>query len=251
MKKTLGRLALLTLLGSPVFNALAQSATRPAPTAAELKKNFAIIEAGTEGESDDFDKLTATTARRLVTYLKAHEVTAAGAKSLGVELSAASADAAQLKVFTYSLSSGGTRGTIHKPILQWRNAAGQLFAYAVNEECEFAEIHPLASPGRALYLLLGMEKGDGRCDVSQAYVVELKGNYLLADNAVFGKNSSLSLCNVDMELDASRQALRISQTRNKGVADNEMRLTELGYRRKLGPKGLVLKLSNGRFVQSQ
>ncbi|QKG56009.1 hypothetical protein GKZ68_04755 [Hymenobacter sp. BRD128] len=248
IKKTIYCIILLACLAT---SARAQQPASPAPTAAELKKNFATIEAGTEGESDDFDKLTTTTARRLVTYLKAHEVSAAGAKDLGVELSAESADASHLKVFTYSLSSGGTRGTIHKPVLQWQNAAGQHFAYAVDEECEFTEIHPLASPGRALYLLLGMEKGDGQCDVSQAYVVELKGNYLLADNAVFGKKSSLSLCNVDMQLDASRQVLRINQTRNKEISDDALRLKERDYRRKPGAKSLVLKLSGGRFVQSQ
>ncbi|TDN38131.1 hypothetical protein A8B98_25360 [Hymenobacter sp. UV11] len=239
------------LLGCLATKATAQQAISPAPTAAELKKNFTIIEGGTEGESDDFDKLTTTTARQLVTYLKAHEVSATGAKSLGVELSAEAADAAHLKVFTYALSSGGTRGTIHKPVLQWKNAVGQLFAYAVGEECAFYEIHPLASPGRALYLLLGMEKGDGQCDVSQAYVVELKGNYLLTDNAFFGKSSSLSLCNVDMKLDASRQVLRIDQTRNKEISDDELRLKDQGYRRKPKAKSLVLKLSGGRFIQSQ
>ena len=252
MRKIYGCLGLLVVVGLlTISGSQAQTLVpKTVPTAAELKRDFAIIAAGTEGESDDFDKLTAATARRLVTYLKAHEVSAVAARSLGLDyLESKGAD--HLKVFTYAYSSGGTRGTIDKPVLQWQNAAGQLFAYAVGEECGFYEIHRLASPGRTLYLLLGNEKGDGRCDISQAYVVELKGNYLLADNAVFGKSSSLSLCNVDMEFNASQQVLRIDQTRNKDIDDDKLRLREHGYRRRPGAKSLMLKLSGGRFVQSQ
>jgi hypothetical protein len=239
----------LALAGCRAPTALAQTPVKPAPTAAELQKNFAIIATGTEGESDDFDQLTTTTARRLVAYLKTHEVSAVEAKNLGLDYTAAKG-ADYLKVFTYSYSSGGTRGTIDKPVLQWKNAAGQLFAYAVNEECAFYEVHRLASPGHSLYLLLGNEKGDGQCDVSQAYVVELKGNYLLANNTVFGKSASLSLCNMDMDFDASKQVLRIDPTHNKEIIDDQLRLQECGYRRRPGAKSLVLKLRNGRFVQS-
>lgn len=250
MKETLGFLALLALLGGAVTIAGAQPAARPAPTAAELKRNFAAIEAGTEGESDDFDKLTTTTARRLVTYLKAHEVSAAGAKHLGVELSAKSADAAHLKVFTYSLSSGGTRGTIHKPVLQWRNAAGQLFAYAAYEECEFTKIYQLASPGRTQYLLLGQDKGSSNCIISVAYVIELKGNYLLTNRAAFDKNArlaeaisnsdSLILCNADLAFDVRGQVLRITPA-------------ELGEESGEEPaiKKAVLKWQGTRFVSGR
>jgi hypothetical protein len=246
MKKTLSSFALLGLVAS----ASAQPAARPAPTAAELKRNFATIEAGTEGESDEFDQLTATTARRLAAYLKAHEVSAAGAKNLGVELSAESADAAHLKVFTYSLSSGGTRGTIHKPVLQWRNAAGQLFAYAANEEAEFTKIYLLASPGRTQYLLLGQDKGSGSCELSVAYVMELKGNYLLTNRAAFDKNArlaeairdsdSLILCNVDLVFDARGQVLRITPTAPRETGGDDP-----------VPKKAVLKWQGTRFVRGR
>ena len=245
MKKMLSRLALLTLLSISAAEANAQVASRPAPTAAELKKNFAIIEAGTEGESDDFDKLTATTARRLVTYLKAHEVMAAEAKGLGLDY-LDSKDAGHLKVFTYSYASGGTRGTIDRPVFQWRNAAGQLFAYALNEECGFYEIHRLASPGRTLYLLLGGQKGDSNCLVGQAYVVELKGNYLLTDNVVFGKKTALNLCNVDMEFGDTTQVLHLDLTEYS--TEHDETLPPQWYRP--GAKRLDLKFTGGRFVKS-
>ena len=160
-----------------------------------------------------------TAPRRLVAYLKTHEVSAAGAKKLNLDLSAAYKDAAHLKVFTYRYSSGGTRGTVHRPVLQWQNAAGQRFAYAVPEECEFIEIHKLAGSGPAQYLLLGEDRGSGKCYFSVAYVIALKGNYLLINSAAFSKNirlgnagaseAALILCNVAMEFEARKQVLRV------------------------------------------
>ncbi|RYY13264.1 MAG: hypothetical protein EOO36_16130 [Cytophagaceae bacterium] len=149
MKKILKHVSFLALslvAGAPV--AQAQRPAKAGPTAAELRKNFARLAAGTEGESEAFINLMNTTPRRLVAYLKTHELSAAGATNLNINLSASPRDAAHLKVFTYSYDSGGTRGTVHRPVLQWRRAAGQRFAYVPFEECDFTEIHQLASPGR-------------------------------------------------------------------------------------------------------
>jgi hypothetical protein len=251
MKKTLWRFGALVacwLAGASV--AQAQQPAKAGPTAAELKKNFARIEAGTEGESEAFDNLTYATAKKLVAYLKTHEVSAAAAKNLGLGYTE-SDGADHLKVFTYSYSSGGTRGTIHRPVLQWKNAAGQFFAYSTDEECEFTKIYKLASPGRTLYLLLGGDRGDGRCMNSEAYVVELKGKYLLLDNAAFGKKPSLCLCNVDLSFDASKQVLRLDLSDNEVPEYNDDDLSQVGYRRKPGAKRLDLLFKSGRFVRSQ
>jgi hypothetical protein len=247
MKKTLwrsGTLAAALLIGAPA--AQAQQPAKDGPTAAELKNNFARISSGTEGESDAFDNLIATTARRLVTYLKSHELTAAGAKAMGLDYSE-SKDAGHLKVFTYSYSSGGTRGTIHRPVLQWKNAAGQRFAYSMAEECWFMEAYKLASPGRTQYLLLGADKGDSQCDNMQARVVELKGNYLLLDNAAFEGQPALRLCNVDMDFSPTQQLLRLNLAEYSTEHDEV--LPPQWYRP--GAKQLSLKFSNGRFVKSQ
>lgn len=212
MKKILRCAAFLTL--SLVAGAAVAQAPRPAkagPTVAELRKNFARLAAGTEGESEAFINLMHTTPRRLVAYLKTHELSAAGATNMRINLSASSRDATHLKVFTYSYDSGGTRGTVHRPVLQWRNAAGQRFAYVPFEECDFTKIYKLASPGRTFYLLLGNDRGSGQCGLSQAYVIELKGNYLLLDAAAFDKSASLILCNVAMRFDPRRQVLRMTE----------------------------------------
>jgi hypothetical protein len=246
MKKTLWRLGTLVaglLVGAPA--AQAQRAVKVPPTAAELKKDIIRIRSGTEGESDAFDNLTVTTARRLVTYLKSHELTAVGAKALGLDYTE-STDAGHLKVFTYSYSSGGTRGTIHRPVLQWQNAAGQRFAYSMDEECWFMEAYKLASPGRTQYLLLGADKGDGQCDNFQARVVEVKGNYLLLDNAAFEGQPALRLCNVDMDFLPAQQLLRLNLAEYSTEHDEV--LPPQWHRP--GAKQLSLKFSNGRFVKS-
>ncbi|MGI4875385.1 MAG: hypothetical protein ACRYFX_29885 [Janthinobacterium lividum] len=238
------RLALLAAGLAVISTSRAQ--TPATPTAAGLKKNFALIEAGTEGESESFDKLTTATARQLVAYLKTHEMTAKAAKSMGLDYTDSKGDA-RFKVFTYSYSSGGTRGTIHRPVFQWKNAAGQLFAYSSAEECYFSEIHQLASPGRTLYLLLGGDKGDGQCDNNEAYVVELKGNYLLVDKAAFGKKPLLRLCNVPMTFDASKQLLQLDLT-DYSTEHDETLPPEWERPR---AKSLTLKFNGGRFVQSR
>ncbi len=244
MNKVLFVLLVLSCWTTAAPTALAQPSAKPLPTAAGLKQNIAAVASSTEGGSNAADSLTAATAKQLVAYLKAHEVSAVTAKNLGLGY-VASREASYLKVFTYEYSSGGTRGTIHRPVLQWKNAAGQLFAYAVAEESDFYEIHRLVSPGRTLYLLLGGDKGDSNCYNYEAYVVELKGNYLVLTNAVFGKKPSFCLCNVPMSFEASRQILRLDLT-DYSTEHDEKLLPEWGRR---AGKSMRLQFDGQRFVR--
>ena len=133
-------------------------------------------------------------------------------------------------------------------MLQWKNASGQRFAYVAPEECKFTETQKLACPGRAQYLLLGQEQGDTRCLTSQAYVLELKGDYLLLAPA-FGPSPLLRLCNVEMDFDATMQVLHLDLSDNEVPEYNGDDLAKVGYRRKPGAKRLDLRFSNGRFVK--
>jgi hypothetical protein len=232
---------------------------RKMPTAAELKKNLALVRTSVVGESDESIDLLDRTGRQLTRYLRANELSPAVAQNLGLDLTVGPADVAHLKVFTYSYSSGGTRGTIHSPVLQWKNRAGQRFAYALDEECFFGEIYDLRVPDRQLYLLLGTERGDSQCLVYQAFVVELKGDYLLLNNHAFGTGASLGLCNAEMSFDARKQTLLLDvsdylrRLAEDGQLADEKYLTQSlaqhGYRRKTGAKRTVLQFRNGRFVQ--
>jgi hypothetical protein len=65
-----------------------------------------------------------------------------------------------------------------------------------------------------MYLLLGNEKGSGICLGYTAYVLELKGNYLILDNQVFSvedhsRKNELTICNVAMTFDTGRQVLSL------------------------------------------
>ncbi|MFD1470104.1 hypothetical protein ACFQ48_17885 [Hymenobacter caeli] len=242
MPKTLLHLALAAAAGLATPAAgRAQQPAKTCPTAAELKKALALVNAGTEGESNAFDSLTTATARQLVAYLKTHEVPAAAAKNLGLGYTAA-AGAGHLKVFTYSYASGGTRGTIHRPVLQWQNRAGQLFAYAAHDEGGVDEIHALVSPGRTLYLLLGNEQGSTICVRTIARVVEVKGNFLVMDTNAFGKVSRLDLCNVNMRFDPRNQVLALT-------GDSQFGLPDVYSTKPFKPS--ILKFYRGHFVKNK
>lgn len=199
----------LGLVLATSLSGLAQGQRIPTPTGAELKKNLAAVAASIDGESDATDNLLSKTSRQLIAYLKVHEVSAAAAKRLGLGYSE-SPDAVHLKVLSYTYSSGGTRGDITKSVFQWKNQAGQLFAYAARDEGGCNEIYKLASPGRTQYLLLGNEQGSSICVRGIAWLIELKGNYLLLDDKAFDNKPTLDICNVDISYQAGRQALVIA-----------------------------------------
>jgi hypothetical protein len=172
MKQMLWRCG--ALMASLLVSAPAAQAQQPAPagpTAAELKKSLARIERGTEGESVAFDQLVAATDKKLVAYLKAHEVSAAAAKSLGLGY-VASPDSARLP-----------------------------------------------SPGRTQYLLLGSEPGSSICVRGLAWLVELKGNYLLLDKQALDNQPRLDICNVAFAYNARRQTLAAAADSTFGEPD--------------------------------
>jgi hypothetical protein len=237
----------LALISGCATGAVAQQRAKASPTAAGLKQDIARVAGGVIGKSDAFTDLMDATHRRLMAYLKTHEVSATAAKNLGLGYTESS-DANHLKVFTYSYSSGGTRGIVHQPILQWKDATGQLFAYSMNDdECDFSEIHKLAVSGSTLYLLLGGEQGNTQCYVHHARLVELKGNYLLLGNGAFNKKPALSLCNVEMKFDRAKQVLRLDLAEYSTEHDEV--LPAKCYR--TGAKSLTLRFVSGRFVKSR
>ncbi|RPD48691.1 hypothetical protein DNI29_08755 [Hymenobacter sediminis] len=132
-------------------------------------------------------------------------------------------------------------------VLQWQNAAGKLFAYHLPVECAFTELYPLKTPGRNMYLLLGREKAYTFCLAFTAYVVELKGDYLILDNQVFSVNgysdkNELSACNVEMTFDPARQVLSVD-------IDDGLPKSEEGDGFSATPfKPFKLRFQQGRFV---
>ena len=244
-----GVLVLGLLAGS--LAGFGQQAGSSSPSAAELKRNIALV--SSKGEEDG-GLLVARTARQLASYLKTHNLSAADAKKLGLYLAVESGDAAQFRVYTFNYHSGGTRGQVNVPVMQWKNQVGKLFSYAPAMENGFYEIHKLKSPGRTLYLLLGDEQGSSRCMQHIAYVVELKGNYLLLDAPAFDQSPYLSLCDVTMEFDARQQVLRLDVTEFDvdyyEPEDEPYRLLKRwGFQSLSGTPRLALRFNGQRFVK--
>lgn len=230
----------------------AQQASKIGPSAADLKKSIAII--NRRGEEGEGAELIAQTAKQVATYLKSHELSAAEAKEMGLYLAVDSKDAAHFRVYSFRFHSGGTRGSVTVPVMQWKNQAGKLFAYAPAMEYGFGEIHKLNSPGRTMYLLLGNEQGSGRCMQYIAYVVELKGNYLLLDTPIFDKSADLNFCDVPMEFDARQQVLRFDVTEfdfDYYEPDDEpyRLLKRWGFISQTATKTLTLKFDGQHFIK--
>lgn len=248
------RLLLATWLAT-TFISQAQQSSKPAPTPATLQRDLRRIAAYQYYYAPDFDivGLTDRTARRLVAYLKTHDVSRAAARRLGLGSVAAPADATRLRVYGITFDSGGTRGQITIPILQWRNAAGRRFAYRLPAEDGFWDVYRLAAPGRRLYLLLGEFMGASPMLCDHAYVLELKGDYLLSNIPAFGKKPSFCLCNARLNFDPARQLLHLDladMTATTAPDYNDENLAKLGYHRPRA-KRLTLKFSGGRFVKSE
>ncbi|RPD48692.1 hypothetical protein DNI29_08760 [Hymenobacter sediminis] len=201
----------------------AQTPARKAPTALEVINAVAHLASFHQGEADD-GEMAVRVGRKVVAYLKAHKLSASEAGKLGLTLGPVSRDAAQLRVCSFSHESGGTRGTVDNVVVQWQNAAGELFAYYLPVESYFTTLYPLTAPGRTMYLLLGHEKGSGLCLGYTAYVLELKGNYLILDNQVFSvkdhsNKNELTICNVAMTFNPARQILSLDDAGGPGKAD--------------------------------
>lgn len=221
------------------------------PSASKLKHDIQALADYDNGNTPelDIDSVAAETAYQATAYLKVHELPAAQAETFGMELSVDSEDASHLRIYTFGYTSGGTRGSVSVSVLQWRNQAGQLAAYPLPVACTFNAIYKLASPGRTMYLLLGYERLNAPSMLNQALVVELKGKYLVLDNAVFGQSPLLPLCNTDMEFDDARQILDLDLTNYdpKQQGDNPLKIW--GFLSIPNSKKLSLKFSAGHFVK--
>ncbi len=92
-----------------------------------------------------------------------------------------------IAVYTYSYSSGGTRGDIDIPVIQWRKKDGSygVLGKIFGLEIMFYEIFKLPSSDKDLYMLIGNEKCDGRTFEAVAYVVQIEKNNLIVDYPAF------------------------------------------------------------------
>lgn len=177
----------------------------------QIKKNISFARSFVYAENSDYniDSLCKVTANKVVNLMAGNNYSSIYYQNLGLKLSAECKDKTAIKIYNFGYDCGGTRRLITHPVIQWKNADGKIFAYNLSSKinCDFFEIHRLKSQSRNLYLLIGVEAGDSNCYQGIAYVIEIKGDYLIVDNPIFVNRPYLNLCNREFEFDAKTQVL--------------------------------------------
>lgn len=118
----------------------------------------------------------------------------------------------RLKIWSYDENSGGTRGIVHNPIIEFiGNDKHYVVNMSIKIRCEFHEIHELDFI-EGIYLLLGSEKEDGACVEQIAYVIKLNGgNKIDLEYPAFGGRPYLSLCNGQFIYDENELIYKMSK----------------------------------------
>lgn len=177
----------------------------------DLKTQLAFLKAYNyfENESFDIDQFSLSMADRLTAYLKEHELTNAQSDSIGFELCIDKVEFNAVKLYNFNYHSGGTRGLISHPIIQWISLDGELCSYNLskNINCYFSEIYSLSSSDKTLYILLGQESGSGACVQNIVYCIEINNNRLIVTNPIFVNRPYINFCNISFEFKQSTEEL--------------------------------------------
>ncbi len=153
-----------------------------------LDSQLSLLAAYSEDtEIIDFDELQLQAQDNLMTYLKQKRLY--DKDSIQNLYIVASADS-NVRLHTYAYQSGGTRGEVHNPVIQWKKSDGTFGVYALPYEMDFYSIDKLTSKSHNLYLLTGAEKGSSRLFVAMCLVIQIKNDYLILDYPAFFNGSS-------------------------------------------------------------
>jgi hypothetical protein len=160
----------------------------------------------------DVDSICSITSNRLVKLLKTKRLSIKEEKKLGLEYIQKTEDSSNIRIYHFGYSSGGSRGFVTYPIIQWTNRKGKIFAYNLSNylHCRFIGIKKLKSNDKNLYILLGGEKAFNSCVSKIAYVIRIKGDYLILDYPAFKNRAYLNLCNAAFSFDEKSQTLTLS-----------------------------------------
>jgi len=166
---------------------------------ADLNKslqNLAVVHYENYTNCINMDSMTLATGQKLVTILKQQKITLSDSIP---NLKILSSNDSAIIVYTFSYDSGGTRGYVDNPVIQWRKKDGSLGAYELfpakkkeyfGIETLFYKIHKLPSKDKGLYLLIGNEKEDSHTIVGIAIVIQLKNDNLILDYPAFLNQAS-------------------------------------------------------------
>lgn len=155
----------------------------------------------------------------------------------------------QVRLYVFGFHSGGTRGTVHNAIIQWKKSDGNFSVYAMKHyEMSFYSIDRLPSES-TLYLLQGSETANSNLNIEMALVIQFKNDYLILDYPAFFNKSPDLLCIdnwssgdfADMNYDGGNQTLTFSD-----LDKND----RIGIMEKEASGNMLVKLEGGikRFV---
>lgn len=258
-------LALVFILLSSALNAQTSGEKQCDPAALRklIRENLDLLSRYDEDtEEIDFDAAKNQLAKSLMTYLK--QDTLSEKQLYGKEtmsnFSVSVSEDGKIRLYTYSFHSGGTRGEVHLPIIQWKKSDGSWGAYELPYEMHFYSIDKLKSE-RTLYLLSGMEKGSSRLFVAMDLVIRIKNDYLILDYpAFFNESSSLVFfddtssgdgsCIACMEFDPKTQNISIQHLgEDDQVGIREKNSASFVAKIKQGTKSCVFQFDGERFVK--
>lgn len=155
----------------------------------------------------NIEKHCKKTAKTLALFLKSDSIPNKQIQSVGLNVGVVHKD--KIKIYDFSYDCGGSRANITYPIIQWRDDSNHLCSFNFSDKinCSFNKIYTLAHKTKQLFLLLGTEKGDGACNQSIAYVIEIKNNKLIYDKAIFINRPFLNFCNIEFSFSEKKQLL--------------------------------------------
>jgi hypothetical protein len=162
-----------------------------------------------EHEDIDVDSLSYLLSKKITKLLRNQTLNSRQLDSIGLNLTVDKPNLRNLKIYDFNFHSGGTRGYISHPIIQWLSDDGKLCSYnfATKINCGIYSIYQLESIRGEHYLMLGQETGSGACMQNIAYCIEIKDSTLIADNIYFVNRPFINLCNVELEFDEENQIL--------------------------------------------
>ncbi len=193
----------------------------------------------------DIDSLVSNTGKILANYLTFNRLQ--HVDSL-VNLDVISSKDSIITVYTFSYHSGGTRGRVHNPVIQWIKRDATLGSYELfpankkgffGLEVSFYEIHKLPTLDKKLYLLLGNERGSSKLLTAQALVIEIKNDSIILDYpAFYGTSSTLGFFDYISENQVCIACLNFDAT------NNLLYIEEIDEEDKLGPFNNPYSLEN-------
>lgn len=169
--------------------------------------NFSDV---TEGDTD-IESLVMSTSKKIVNLLSRNESSQLKTNPLhNLELATSYGDSL-IRIYTFSLYSGGSRGSINYPIIQWKKPDGSFGAYNLSKKINshFYEIIKLKSKYKNLFLVFGVERGNISHIYYTVFIMQFNKDYLILDYPALFGFSNITYVNSDLSFDERDQILKI------------------------------------------